>query len=458
MSNGRSERRSIFGGVLLILIGVLFLLRHHIPGFDIGRLFATFWPVLLILWGLAKLYDNFAAGRSSEGRPPLLSGGELALLLFLIFIGCGFLLRDKILEHHPDFNIHIGNIGDVWNWNDGGTPVREELPPQPLKANSVIRLQTIGGDITVFADEASDLRVVATKTAPGRDDAESRQRGEAVSVAINATKDGFEVRPGGKIDGHIRVDYEVHVPKSVSLSAQTDKGDISISGITGEVSASTAKGDVEIHDSGGNVNASVQSGDARISDVRGDVRLEGNGNGVDLSNIGGDATIQGEFFGPIQIANVGQTTHFASSRTDLTVLRMHGRIDLDSGSLQISDVAGSVKLATRNKDVTVENSSGRIEIANAHGDISVSFEHAPKDEISITNDSGGVDLSLPSQSSFEVAASSRSGDVQTDFDRGTLNTSNQGDTSRLDGKVGARGPKISIVTSYGTINLHKSDS
>ncbi|MGB8591820.1 MAG: DUF5668 domain-containing protein, partial [Candidatus Acidiferrales bacterium] len=76
MSNGSTERRSIFGGVLLILLGVLFLLHRHYPELGIGHLFRVYWPVLLIVWGLAKLIDNFAARGSGEARPPLMSGGE----------------------------------------------------------------------------------------------------------------------------------------------------------------------------------------------------------------------------------------------------------------------------------------------------------------------------------------------------------------------------------------------
>lgn len=46
--------RKIFGGIVLVLVG-LFILFHNL-GF-VGRDIIRFWPVLLILWGIKKLID-----------------------------------------------------------------------------------------------------------------------------------------------------------------------------------------------------------------------------------------------------------------------------------------------------------------------------------------------------------------------------------------------------------------
>jgi len=45
-------------GILLIVIGLLFLLRNF--GFDLhlGELFATWWPVVLIALGAGMLFKN----------------------------------------------------------------------------------------------------------------------------------------------------------------------------------------------------------------------------------------------------------------------------------------------------------------------------------------------------------------------------------------------------------------
>jgi hypothetical protein len=69
-----------------------------------------------------------------------------------------------------------------------------------------------------------------------------------------------------------------------------------------------------------------------------------------------------------------------------------------------------------------------------------------------------VEVALPATSTFEISASSRSGDIQSDFGASGLNQQSGEDSSTLNGKVGTRGPKITITTSYGTIKLSKSES
>ena len=151
--------------------------------------------------------------------------------------------------------------------------------------------------------------------------------------------------------------------------------------------------------------------------------------------------IDGEFFGPIQISNIAQTTQFNSSRTDLTILKLRGRLDLDSDSLQISDVDGSIKLKTHDKSIELENATGRIDINNAHADVSISLKKSPSDEINVQNDSGGIDLSLPSKSAFEINAASRSGEIESEFDDSALNHATVGRNQkarRQSGRITAR--------------------
>ena len=90
MSNGalppQPQRSSIFAGVLLIFLGALFLLHRFDPELGIGHLIGRYWPVLLIVWGIAKLVDHLSAQRTGRARPPVLSGGEAALLVLLVVV------------------------------------------------------------------------------------------------------------------------------------------------------------------------------------------------------------------------------------------------------------------------------------------------------------------------------------------------------------------------------------
>ncbi|MGA7626025.1 MAG: DUF5668 domain-containing protein, partial [Candidatus Acidiferrales bacterium] len=86
MSNGGRQRSSIFSGLLLILLGTLLLLARFHPGLAVWHLFWRYWPILIILWGLAKLIDNLAAHKAGQLRPPILTGAEAALLVLAVFV------------------------------------------------------------------------------------------------------------------------------------------------------------------------------------------------------------------------------------------------------------------------------------------------------------------------------------------------------------------------------------
>src|SRR5208282_3618134 len=82
----RPPHRSIAGPVILILMGILFLLGtmgimdiHHL-----GRLFAHFWPALLILWGVLKLIEYEQAKRYGQPVRGIGAGGVFLMLCLIV--------------------------------------------------------------------------------------------------------------------------------------------------------------------------------------------------------------------------------------------------------------------------------------------------------------------------------------------------------------------------------------
>ena len=451
MSNGGQQRSSIFTGLLLIVLGILFLLARFHPDLGIWHLFWRFWPVLIILWGVAKLVDHFSAQRVGDVRPPLLTGGEAALLVLVVFVLAGMGIYTKIHERNPGLNIDL----DVFNHKASQS---EELPPKPIPAGAHVMATTALGSITAHVGGGNDLRVSVTETAEAANESAAQELLKSLKVVVEQTRDGYSVHPVNQEmeKGHVTVDFDLTLPKSVSLSADSHHGDISVSGLASAVSVTTQTGDIEVHDIGSDVSAQLVKGDARIDDITGSVRVTGRGNEIEMNDVAGDATLQGEFFGPVRIRNVSKTTHYTSQAGDLTLSHLTGRLELDSGEIAVSDVGGFAKLITHDKDVEVENVAGRLDIAGTHGDIKVSYAQLPREDINIANGTGEVDLTLPAKSNFEISAISRSGEVQSDFEAPGLQPADENGTGRLNGKIGSAGPNISIATSYGTIYLRKS--
>ena len=448
MTNGRPRRRSIFSGVLLIVLGLVFLAQNFRGDFGFWRLIWKWWPLILILWGVAKLIDRLAAQRSGEGAPPTISGGEILLVSLVILLGLGVSAVHWI-PRGPGVDVPWGN---EYSFN-------QDIGPQAIPANSHISIRTQRGGITVRAEDTLEISVSAKKTGHAWTETEAQRQCQHVSVAISHSVDAYEVGMQGGEDGRCTVDLEVHVPKQSDISTRTDHGDIQLTGIEGGVSVTTAHGDVEVRNPGGDVSVETRKGDVQISDAGGNVKVSGRGGDVSISNVSGAATIDGEFYGSIKLEKIAKGVHFVSQRTDLTVTKISGRVDTSSGNLEITDASGSVSLKTKDYDVVMENVGGRIHINNHNGIVELRFATPPKDDIDVNNDSAGITLTLPSKAAFEIHADSHSGEIESEFSESSLKKTGGGNgdsDSHLEGKVGARGPKINLKTSYGSIALRKA--
>lgn len=455
MSNGGHRRSSIFAGLLLILLGVIFLAERLDPTLGIGRLIRLYWPVLLILWGIAKLIDYLSARRAGQSRAPILSGGEAALLVLLALILSGFVFRDWIRDHYPDLDIRVPPFHQLYSQS-------QQLAPKTIPDGAHVRIETDRGDITVHADDGTELAVSVNESAWAPSESLARERMKQAEVVIEQAGNDYIVHPvrQGDLRGRVNIDLDVQVPKASSVAVHTAHGDIRGSGIARSIEVRTESGDIELVDVGSDVTATLQRGDARIHRVGGNVRVTGRGNDVEITDISGDATIEGLFLGSGLVRNVKGTTRCTSPWLELTVAHLNGSLETDADQIEVSNAAGPAKIATHNKDIELQNVAGRLDITDAHGDIKVGYSSPPRDDVNIANDAGEVELTLPANSSFAVSAVSRSGEVESDFEKPLLQRENEEETGRLSGQFGGRtetlGPKITIATSYGTIRLRKA--
>lgn len=51
---------TLTAGLILVILGVIFLIENFYASFSAFRLIARYWPVVFIVIGLRRLYDYFA--------------------------------------------------------------------------------------------------------------------------------------------------------------------------------------------------------------------------------------------------------------------------------------------------------------------------------------------------------------------------------------------------------------
>jgi DUF4097 and DUF4098 domain-containing protein YvlB len=453
MAHYYHRRRSFVGGLILILIGAILLLHQFHPEIGIGPIFERYWPLLLVLWGVALLIEYLLTSRQGG---PLVGGGDVALIIVLLLVIAVVAGLEWVHKHNSDFDLGMDDMfNHPYEW-------KSDLPSVPVKLNAPVSIVTTHGNITINTISEPKLYVSVDKMARASSEDEARKNADAVRVSVTPSGNGYQIvsqAQNGRSaeDSNVQTDLDIRLPVQSAIDARTDHGDIKLAGTTGPVSISSQSGDLNMHDITGDVSATMTHGDTHIDTVNGNVRLDGKGSDVDISDVSGDVTITGDFYGSIRASDIKKTIRYTSSRSDLTLGQLSGEMEMDSGDLHVSDVSGGLTLNTENKDVTMDNISGRINLTDKRGDISLHFAQAPQDNVSIADESGNIDITIPAHSNFSISAISRNGDIQDDFEGSGLKSSTSGETTILEGSYGSQGPRITLSTTYGTIKIHKAD-
>ncbi|HKQ86270.1 MAG TPA: toast rack family protein, partial [Candidatus Acidoferrales bacterium] len=91
------RHRSFIGPVILICIGVFFLVANLVPSFDPWLILMRYWPVILIVIGLGKVWDYYAARRDAGGMGggSDVSGVLIAVVLLMLLLGLGVWRTDR---------------------------------------------------------------------------------------------------------------------------------------------------------------------------------------------------------------------------------------------------------------------------------------------------------------------------------------------------------------------------
>jgi hypothetical protein len=451
MSYSPRNSSGLFSGLVLLIFGVLLLL-HNYRGFELGRLFTHWWPLLIIALGLIKLYERTAGTRYMEPGAARITGGEVFLIVVVLAITGTVIGVEEAQKHVSGIGPFLGN----------SYPFDLDVAPKAVPVDSRITVRGNRGDISVRSDDTAEISVSGKANVHSWNESDAEKLAKPVSVAIVQNGDGYEVHPIGTHgdDSRIGLDMDVTVPQKSVVTIRNDRGDVTASDMNEPLTVNNGNGDVDIRDSGSDVTIDTKHGDIKVSDTKGNVKLEGHGGEVEVVNATGGLTLNGEFFGPIRAEKIAKGVRFISQRTDLTLTQLAGHMEFSSGNLEIADAPGNLTLRTNKYDIDIENAGGKVDVQNRDASVDVRFSSLPKDDVQIINSNSSISLSLPGSSSFEIVADCHSCDISSDFEDTSLkHTSPQTGDSHLEGKVGSgRGPKIVLKTSYGSISLHKTSS
>jgi DUF4097 and DUF4098 domain-containing protein YvlB len=442
----RARSGGLFSGLVLISVGILLLL-HNYGRLDLHDFFVRWWPLIIIFWGAVKLYERTAGRRFGGSDGGRATGNEAGLVVGMVAL----VAIVALVEHGREKFGPVIDPGESFSYD-------LDVAPKKIPANARVMVRNGRGDISVRGSDSGEIRVTAKKTVRAWSETDAARISEPVNVAIEQNGDGYEVRPSGfdLSSSKIGVDLEVAVPKKSVLSVKTDKGDVTVSGISGDVVITDMLGDVDVRGTAGDVNVETRKGDVKVSSTKGDVKISGKGGEIEVNDTAGSLTVEGEFYGPIRADKAVKGVRMVSSKTDLTLSALAGHFEVGSGNMDIVDAPGNLNLRTRDAEIKVENPGGKVMIDNRNASVGVRFSSAPKEDVQITNSSSEIALTVPGSASFEIVADCRNCEISSEFPGLGASKTESGD-SHLAGKYGnGKGPKITLKTSYGNISLRRT--
>jgi len=447
----------IFWGLTLVTIGALLLARNMGYPVHIWPYVVRYWPALLIGWGLLKFLDYFRFRNAGDNRP-LFSGGEIALLILVIFTGSAITTAANV---SPELG-NIFDIGDIDLWDiTGNNFTYDQHQEEAAAPGSEIEIVNLFGDVEVRPSESDRIKVDVKKTvrAANREEADRLERdftfsivkeGQKYRIVSNRDESGFR----GARRQRYKSSLTIQVPKRSMLRVDNRNGRVQVEDLTGDQNILNRYGDVEVRNITGKLQLENRNGNVTVENVTvsaiignryanttvknigGDLKVDTRNGSVDLSDIKGNATVDNSY-APINVKNVDGGL----------IISGH------NNAIDVEHVEGDVRASSSYVNVTVRDPRSGVQISGRNGDIFLSFETAPKKDVSIDARYSNVTVELPSSAAFRIDARTEYGDVQSDFEG--LNTNSSNREKSIIGEVRQGGPRIQINTRNGEIRLQR---
>jgi Toastrack DUF4097/LiaF transmembrane domain len=443
------------GAFVLIVLGVVFLLgtMRILSISRLAHLFASYWPLLLIFWGVIKLIEHQRAQREGIRSSGIGAGG---IFLVVTIVVCGLvatqLERVNWSGMRDNLNIDDGDFSDIfgqsYNFND---QLEQNFP-----AGASLKIIDTHGAVSVHASDDNKITVVVRKrvNADSQEDADKYDRESKPTittigglVTVNAA-----VEAAG--DDRVESDLDISVPRKVQVSIAARRGDVNVVGRDGNVDINAQHSDTSVEDVNGGVKVSQEKGSVKVEQIVGDVHVEGRVNEVSVADVKGAVQLDGEFQESVKLARIAKTVTFKSSRTDMEFSHIEGSLDLDSDELHAEQITGPLHLTTRSKNIRLDEVSGDVRLQDDNGAVEVGMRTLGN--IQIDNRNGDVQLSLPDKAGFRLDAHTRDGEIQSEF--AELKVNNDEHEGKASGSVGNALSHIVLNNEHDGIEIRKASA
>lgn len=267
-----------------------------------------------------------------------------------------------------------------------------------LKPGGTVTLESLNGAVEITGWEKNEVQISGAKYAS------TQELLSSLKVDIMPSADSVRirvVRPSERRGG-MGARFVLRVPRQARLDRiETSNGGIRIEGLEGEFRLRTSNGGVKIFKSKGPLEATTSNASIDVQDFDGSAVLHTSNGGIKADGV-------------------------------------RGRFEADTSNAGIDARLTSLE-------------PGRpVKAHTSNGHISLAFDAFKGNDVIADSSNGGITLRLPSDVSAQLNASTSNSSITTDFDVNVRGTQSK---HRLEGTIGAGGPRIDLTTSNGSIRI-----
>lgn len=498
--------RSPLVGMLLIIVGVLFLAARFQPGLNALQVYGRFWVLLLVVFAGVELVRYYSHRHTEGPPPPVLT--PLRVLIVLLIVATGVLAnraanQPSVLSalRLPSFlsGLRDSVVGETYAFTD------QQFINAGIRQGMKVTINNSYGSVKITGG-GSAVRATLVKGVRGWSEADAHKIADRIRLLVNQTSEGMTITTNrDQVAEQFTTDIQIEVPSSTSVAVTDSYGSITANGIQGNLSAKASYGQADVSGIRGDVNlaltysdvtASNVDGDltvtgarrARISNVAGAVELTASHGAVELRDISGPVRVDASFCrivavgldqnaelktqhasvdvsraadltieapnSDVRVKNISGDLRVSSSNSELQLASVTGDLGVqaEQSSVNADDIGGSVSIQTSHGEIVVKNFYQGVRAETSYRDVTLVAGGEPTGDIEVQNNHGQIKLLLPQSSRFQLDAESASGQIQPIG----FSQLEQSARNSLVTAMGLDGPTIKLRTSFKNIIIQAS--
>lgn len=327
----------------------------------------------------------------------------------------------------------------------------------------------------VKVSEASGDQIVVklVKTGWGEDEESAREMAESLFLDVSELGDTLSLEFISGIQNEIfifssggtnRIDIIVSIPAGLNLIVISNLGETTVEGVTGDVSLTSSFGDIKVEGTNGSLSVDSTNGEIKLEDIIAADQV------ISIHSRFGKITLENFRSGELMVdsQNGDITLENGEVDGDLDVESRFGKINLESviaSSYTVNSRNGNINIEGVSGQLNIESEFGRVDISRAenvildlfvrNGDVIFKGSLDTQNSHKLESNFGSIELSLPSDSAFDLDLTTSFGKITTDFD---VFVSGEIGKEQLNGKINDGGSVLTIDTKNGDIRLLKLDN